>query len=415
MNCGDARMFLIPQYLSKFSCLGSACEDTCCNGFEVNIPVDRASFLKYQGVKDPDLKRLFKKCVVKSPGQKSQIRYAEIKSGPDRLCPFLTGQGLCRIQLTMGEDYLPDVCFTYPRAANIVNGVTEVSAAMSCPEAARLALLNPGGIEFDEVPDLPRRRYYVVKRLETAARETRGELEYFWDLRVFTIRLLQNRDYDLADRLIILGMFCRKAQDSAVEGASHNVPEIIGYYNNLINEGTIRKSLGEISPRPAIQLELLKELMDRRFAGGAGASRLKDIYARSLEGIRYSKGAAPEEITGAYRDAHKNYYAPFMEKHQYIFENYLVNHVFMNLFPFSGYGGLFDEYIIMAVHYSMIKMLLIGLGGYYRGIDTNLAVETVQAYARTIEHSGQYLADSLGLIKKNGYDAVPHMVILLKN
>lgn len=137
------RPLLTPQYMRRFMCIGSQCEDTCCFGWRVNI--DRATYRKYRRVTDPELRQELDSCIKRNRSQPGEQNYARIKMDRGKACPFLNEESLCRIQLRLGEEFLSDICVTYPRVANLVNNVLEKSATMSCPEAARLALLNPGG------------------------------------------------------------------------------------------------------------------------------------------------------------------------------------------------------------------------------------------------------------------------------
>lgn len=147
------RTFLLPQYMRSFHCIGPECEDSCCIGWRV--PIDEETYKKYRRLRHPVLSPLFEKALGRNRSSASPKDYAKMKLNPDGTCPFLTGDRLCRIQLELGEDYLCDTCHTYPRVFNEVNGIIELSATLSCPEAARLALLNPGVMEFDELEGAP--------------------------------------------------------------------------------------------------------------------------------------------------------------------------------------------------------------------------------------------------------------------
>lgn len=56
--------------------------------------------------------------------------------------------GLCGIQAQFGEQYLGDACYFYPRVTRSLGGVVTMTATLSCPEIARLALF--GGTPFEE-------------------------------------------------------------------------------------------------------------------------------------------------------------------------------------------------------------------------------------------------------------------------
>ena len=44
------RTILVPEYYKQFQCIGGACEDTCCAGW--NITVDKPTYQKYKKVKE---------------------------------------------------------------------------------------------------------------------------------------------------------------------------------------------------------------------------------------------------------------------------------------------------------------------------------------------------------------------------
>ena len=78
---------------------------------------------------------------------------------------------------------------------------------MSCPEAARIALLNPDGIAFEHIEEDLDTRIKIHSNLDTEGHLFLNKAQrYFWDIRIFSLTLLQNRQYSLGERLIILGI-----------------------------------------------------------------------------------------------------------------------------------------------------------------------------------------------------------------
>ena len=92
----------------------------------------------------PELREL----VTINTDRASDDNYARIAS-PDPDCPFLA-EGWCSIQKNLGEQYLSIMCSQYPRVMNMVDDVLQRSLDLSCPEAARVMLLDPNPMEFDE-------------------------------------------------------------------------------------------------------------------------------------------------------------------------------------------------------------------------------------------------------------------------
>lgn len=142
---------------------------------------------------------------------------------------------------------------------------------------------------------------------------------------------------------------------------------------------------------------------------------MKNFHCEFLWGIQYDADSTVEEIGLRYHEAWQNYYEPYMREHEYIFENYLVNYVFKNLFPFTAEKTLFDSYMMLVLHYSLIKMHLIGIAGYRKGLNDEIFIKLVQSFAKTVEHNQRYLNEIADLMKQNGFNTMAYMSILIKN
>src|ERR1019366_5517509 len=84
-----------------------------------------------------------------NPARSGAGDYAKIRMDEQATCPALH-QGLCSIQQTFTELYIPDLCSTYPRVLTMTGGALEKSLHLSCPEAARLVLNDPDAMVFHE-------------------------------------------------------------------------------------------------------------------------------------------------------------------------------------------------------------------------------------------------------------------------
>jgi lysine-N-methylase len=406
---------LRPEYIERFSCIGTDCEDTCCAGWRVDI--DKNTYKKYRNVKDKEMKITLNEKIKRNRSNPSERQYAKIKLESDNSCPMLTEDKLCSIHFNLGEEYLSSTCAIYPRYFNRVNNVFEQSATMSCPEAARLALLNKDGIAFNEVQDEIDHRVIPIRSLVSDHKDNMNNPhKYFWELRVFTISLLQNRDYTLSERLVILGLFFQKL-DEVIKGRNiEEVPSLIARYQRLTETKVFKEEFGEIPTNYEIQMELLKELTDERiFFGSALNPRYYECFKQFLNGINYTTENTIEEITKRYKDAFKEYYNPFMKDREYILENYLVNYVFKNLFPFSKYDSVFEEYVMLVVHYAMIKLHLIGISNYHEELNEDLVIKLIQSFVKTVEHNENYLKRIYELLKAFGFTKMSYMAILIKN
>lgn len=410
------RKILQPQYVGKFQCIGSACEDSCCIGWRVQI--DKDTYQAFRHCADEQLRLQMDKKVTRNRTNANPANYAKIVLNSDGACPFIDEEKLCTIQRKIGEKFLSVTCTTYPRTCNTINGTAEKSLTMSCPEATRRALLNPNLMEFDELEEDIANRHNegVVINISDIKLAQRPQ-KYFWDLRIFIISLLQNRTYQLWQRLIVLGLFCNELTQMVSASEVHNIPKLIGTYTDRLEQDVVfRSELDSIPNQLTIQMELMKELADERIFKGVNSQRFLDCFGEFLNGIQYTTEATKEEIGARYAEAYDTYYKPFMQEHEYILENYLVNYVFKNLFPINGEKHIFDNYVLLIVHYAMIKMLLIGMAGFHKknfGIDH--VIMLIQTFAKVIEHNNAYVKQAFKLLKANNMNSLAYMTILIKN
>lgn len=409
------RTVLMPQYMHNFRCIGSACEECCCSGFLIYI--DHKTYKKYQEVRDAELAPLLGKYVTRNRvSNQSEEFYAKLKMLEDTKCPFLNEEGLCKIQLKCGEEYLSDSCTIYPRIINFVNGVLERSAAMSCPEAARKALLNPDRMEFDESEEPASNKNIYMKKMNTQDPKLDNKPEkYLWELRIFTITVLQDRNYTLSERLILLGMFYMNLQELVSSQKTNEINRLITTYSNILEKGSLRDSLASIPTHYNIQIELLKKIAEIRLTKGVPSKRYLECFTEYLHGIQYTAETKIEELGQHYQNVCKEYYEPFMSKHEYILENYLVNHVFKSLFPFTGEKSIFDSYMMLILYFALIKMHLIGMGGFHKGLTVELVLKLIQSFSKAVDHNQKYLDEIAELMRQNGFNTLPYMAILIKN
>ena len=138
-------IWIKPDYYDRFRCTASACSDTCCAGWE--IEVDETTAEMYRSMPGPLGEEIREKLVV-TPEE----NYFGLENGR---CPFLDREGLCRIIREAGEEALCDICREHPRFYHWYGNVTEVGLGLCCEEAARLVFGSPEKTRFiaEELPE----------------------------------------------------------------------------------------------------------------------------------------------------------------------------------------------------------------------------------------------------------------------
>lgn len=411
---GRKRVVLTPQYLNNFACTGSACEDSCCVGWRVDL--DKQTYLHYTKSQNQELKPLFQKAVTRKHNGKSDGAYGKIKMEKNGHCPFLSKGMLCKIQLEMGEGALSDTCALYPRQLNQVDGKFERSATMSCPEVVRLALLNADGIIFEQSEEDSSLRYKLQTTFDTEGHlYLRKPQRYFWEIRMFALSLLQDRQYLLADRLILLGMFYQKLEKLAAEKRTRQIPALIESFTSLIESERLKEELAAVPAQLGIQMKLAKELTDIKVRQGVASKRYLECLNETLLGIDCVDEENIEKMAAKYEENYHSYLKPYLQEKEYILENYLVNEYYKELMPFGSFSTIWDSYIFLCALYGMLKLHLAGMSGYHKGLTDELTVKLIQSFSKVVLHNRPYILNIIRLITENNFNSLAHMAILVKN
>ena len=406
------KKILVPQYVRKFQCIAERCEDSCCKGW--GIEIDRATYKKYKNLKRGELSLKIDNYVTRNRNMHtSDDRFAKIKMINGK-CPFQDESKLCMIQSELGIDRLSVVCKVYPRIINLVDGCFEKSLTMSCPEAAKLALLNKEKMQFDQYTeeiDIE----YNNKNINTREVTQNVLAKYMWDLRIFAISVLQNREYSIEHRLIILGLLCDKIQKMTDCDKNTDVLKVIDQYEGYIKSGILVEFINDMPVNYTVQFRFLKEMADKKLLMGVSSEEYMQYFEGFLRGIGCVEGAEAELVINNYKKAIEEQYKPFMKMNSHILENYLVNYVFAIAFPYSSTRNLFDSYMMIVINYSMIKMLLAGVALYNDGITPQIAVDVIQKFSKAVEHSKEYQYTIERNMLEHKYNTMPYMSVLLKN
>ena len=187
---------IYPSYYKIFSCIASACPDSCCH--EWDVQVDAASAARFRRL-EGDLGDALRTYLYDEDGE----TYLRNENGR---CPMWRSDGLCRIQAEQGHDALCQVCQQFPRLRHDYGDFVELGLELSCPEAARLILESqlelatetvPGG----EEPEYDSEIMDILRRSRPAA-----------------LALLEKDTYSVPQRLRLLLMLGYHVQ-AAIDGA----------------------------------------------------------------------------------------------------------------------------------------------------------------------------------------------------
>ena len=199
------------RYLNRFQCHADTCNAYCCRSWEIKLDQGQYKRIKQAltaGSGDRN-KALWKWVRTDHMEKRAGHNHAYIALRPDGNCPFLEQDRLCYIHRHYGEDHLGNECASYPRFMSQVGERIEVVGTLSCPEIARLCLLDEDSMELvdynpEKLPPILSNR--LVKK------ESDPYSYRFDDIRAFMLKFLYIQAVPVATRLFFMSYFANRVR-----------------------------------------------------------------------------------------------------------------------------------------------------------------------------------------------------------
>jgi len=396
-----------PDYYPHFRCSGSQCEDTCCGGWSISI--DQDTYKQYTRSKHPALAPLMQLAVSKNTNANadSQNNFGVMVMRPDGRCHFLQEDQLCGIHQHLGAQALSNTCRIYPRYLNQFGAQREKALGVSCPEAARLILLNPQPMQFITVapePDIDSKAF-TSYRYPLQNQGNPQQMAVLNDFRAVIIGILQCRDLGLGARLMVLGFLLDEAHrvvSAPTFKSTEELLPVLGIFVDMLAQpDKLEEQFAQVGPNTPRKLEMTADLIARALAEDP-SPRYRECLQDAAIGLR------------SYPDALQAYYLPYFQDKTYIFENYLVNQVLTRLFPFAR-GTYLDLYRALIGNLALIQTLLVGIAAKHQGLTEARVVQLIQTFARHTNHSASHQDKLIASMRVGPDDSYVHAMWLLKD
>ncbi len=384
-----------PSCITGFKCTGGDCEDSCCIGWDIDI--DKLTFRKYFRTKDMEMKQEFKRYVYKNEEcDCEEVNYGGMHITETKWCPFLNDDKLCRIYSNLGEDYLSNVCHSFPRVYNVLDGVYELSLSLSCPEAVKKMLASRDAIKFIE-EEVPLDKHIVYSYIDTRDKNLKGSpVRRLKELRNISIKMIQDRKLSIGKRLLNLGFKLGKIQLLETSNMSHSNDPIKVAGNYMFQTGFFRNALESLQVFTEIDSPVFVE------------------YTQKVVGVfSLQENTTLNEQAALYEKAMRKVVEPFIKENGYLFEHYLANSMFQGNFPFTVNQNIFDGYLMLVVRYTFIRFYLAGIAALKGKLTVEDVALMIQVHTKAISHHKTFIQDLLEDIKEKQFDSMEFVSILL--
>ena len=336
--------YIVADYYPRFMCKCGECRANCCHGWPVTI--SKREYDRLMEAPCPETYREKLKSALRMNFRADDERYAHVVHDKYGNCMLQRSDGLCGLQLELGEQALPDVCRLYPRNRRCVGGQNECAVSGSC-EAVVEKLLNktePLTFVKTEIDDAP---MFPIDMMEQQKQNCARAIE-----------IMEDRTKSLAERFVVLG--------EEMFGCTEQCDE---------EQGRLDAA------------KLLCMLVDDRTGKSKVAGNIcaETLRCFGMEGRYKLSGYEAEELLLRYDEVKEHVFTemPDWEAHA---ERLLVNHMFYNSFPHVG--GTSDHeraFYGLCTIYAFTKFVF--AGNLRRWATMEDKVDVLAELGRMIEHS----------------------------
>ncbi len=390
---------LIPTYFNEFQCIGGACEDTCCAGW--NITIDQKTFKKYKKESNLNIKKELQKNIKRNrSADVNEFNYGQFKMDDNNACTMLTKDGLCSIQNILGAEALCHTCTVYPREIATINNIFEKTLTLSCPEAARIILNRPEGLDFIEEEG--------IEHIPSLTNFTQSieENELFWKVRIFMIDTLQNRKHSLETRLLIIAMFLQKYIELKSLNAQ-TIEPLIQKYNTYLKMDDLQSLFKNIHIQYDKQLQFSLSILNYK-----SSKKFNDLTTVIKNNLKLNDSNFLNESIEEFKLALNKNYIPFISKYAFILENYLVNAVFEKI-KHPAVQHIIDQFTSICVDYTMLRLFI---SGYLSKPDTYAedTIYIIQKYSKSLSHNSSYKSIISNILQQNHASILSQITMMIR-
>jgi lysine-N-methylase len=237
------------------------------------------------------------------------------------------------------------------------------------------------------------------------------------------LNLVRNRLYPLWQRLFLIGVLCRRLDAISSGELNLVVPAFLNDFEASLASGSLGPAMETLPLDRGAQLDIVLRLAGMMLHHSNVTPRFVACVKAFTAGIGNGPGATFESLTAQYIVAHDSCYAPFVQSHPHIMENFLANTLLRCQFPFGREGmktgvqpAMAHEFALLTAQFALMRGLLIGVAGHHGAAFSEPdVIHTVQAASKHFEHHPEFLSMVHALLVEQRMDSASGLAILLRN
>lgn len=410
-------LVLQPSFYKEFECIGGKCVNNCCH-YKWNIDFTKEEFKNVKRrIHTEEFKEIFDDAFV----YKKERGKFLVKFDDDNRCKFLNENGLCSMYKEVGPENMSQVCKIFPRKGLHYMKDYEYYLSPGCEEVVRFLTQEENGIRLEyverELSDIEKQKADIWSAILADARPI---LYYYNDFKKLLFGVLQNRDYNFGERMVVLGIAMKKIDEMEENGRVDNIPEYVENFVTDFNDEKNKEMYCKL-------FEKIDRNGQKRAINVLSYIRTitsKEIDEKVFERIDYRKIANfkqnnmnkfTAEIEREYNnEKYANAIADFeqfLKGKEHWIENVILEGYLYVRAPFFVRGGIWSNYIAMAMIYSIF---LFYLTCYLEKDSTKEDfMYIVSKLGRFTFHNNKFFEYLENILKENESKTLAHMAVLV--
>lgn len=376
--------------IKSFSCTGGDCPFHCCMNWDIYIDKHGYDVMleNYPDFEDKYYTKL----------DASDDDYGQIIMNECDVCPYIDGDGLCKIQKKLGHDALPERCRHFPRYNHLIAGRHEVGISLSCPRAAEILLYAPGSLKRQEIEWDPGDNIDYAESFQ-------GRAFPYEKIMSAIDEILSYPQGSIYERLLVLGNFCRMLDRHEGDDENGYSSAADAFMSGI--DGRISGITESVRQKNYNGDELLRRCLLFLSVGceNCGMQKVENYMRGALQGLNMRPGdgkgarSVPDVpfAKKAVREAVSRYFTS--GEGERVIERYISCGIMQRFVYFADHSGRFAP-----SYYALMNMLtenmILAAGRISRdgGFDREGFLEGVYCFSRLCLHS-DYIAKATAAIE----------------
>jgi len=342
-------------------------------------------------------------------GKRGGNNYAEIILTEDGSCPYLTGEGLCKIQKNYGVKEMTGTCRLFPREVHGYFGKAECSLSLGCERVLELLLEEKEGLFLEE--GRPQRFEIYKSDYDIRHRRKYPKLWSYYDIQTLCLTLLQSDNMTMENRLLLIGIAMDKIEAIYKEGDGKHAAEYIGSFLGMAQKPEAGRLLEDVADeRPLV---VFNSVMSALLTLGFPDTFRGSVLGKAALGVDKKKAEKAENPEAEYYLECRERFSHWISGKEYFLENIMVMYLFWSNIPFKRLDkSMWENYLYLVWVYVMVKGCLI----FAMDEDSTEEdmVDCCVVMFRKLGHNEQNFLKIIDAYRAEG-DTPAHVAILLRN